>query len=64
MSGTCISIEARASVRYVWDMHRPREIQASVRPVWDMASTPTDESQCKTMSETWHHIPNGLTKGL
>ncbi|KHG12598.1 hypothetical protein F383_19248 [Gossypium arboreum] len=38
MSRTCIGIETRASVRYVWDMHRPRDIQASVRPVWDMAS--------------------------
>ncbi|KHG10812.1 hypothetical protein F383_01493 [Gossypium arboreum] len=52
MSGTCISIEMRASVRHVWDMHQPRDIQAScktclghdiemrasVRPVWDMAS--------------------------
>ncbi|PPS03232.1 hypothetical protein GOBAR_AA17435 [Gossypium barbadense] len=25
MSGTCIGIEMRASVRHVWDMHRPRD---------------------------------------
>ncbi|KHG26241.1 hypothetical protein F383_10229 [Gossypium arboreum] len=31
MSGTCIGIKARASVRHVWDMHRPCEIQASMR---------------------------------
>ncbi|KHG14690.1 hypothetical protein F383_06771 [Gossypium arboreum] len=37
MSGTCISIETRASVRQVWDMHRLRDIQDSVRHVWDMA---------------------------
>ncbi|KHG05798.1 Aldehyde oxidase [Gossypium arboreum] len=29
MSGTCIDIKTRASVRHVWDMHRPRDIQAS-----------------------------------
>ncbi|KHG15474.1 hypothetical protein F383_16787 [Gossypium arboreum] len=37
MSGACIGIETRASVRHVWDMHRPRDIQASVRPIWDIA---------------------------
>ncbi|KHG23451.1 DNA mismatch repair mutS [Gossypium arboreum] len=39
MSKTCIGFETRASVRHVWHMHQPRDIQASVRPVWDMAST-------------------------
>ncbi|KAH1072573.1 hypothetical protein J1N35_024901 [Gossypium stocksii] len=48
MPETCIGYITRASVRHVWDMHRPRDSQASVRPVWDMTSTPLDESQCKT----------------
>ncbi|KHG17268.1 hypothetical protein F383_21785 [Gossypium arboreum] len=53
MSGTCISYSMRASVRHVWDMHRPRDVSqcqtcpghasamrcVSVRPVWDTAST-------------------------
>ncbi|KHF97618.1 Catalase-peroxidase [Gossypium arboreum] len=42
MSGTCIDIETRASVRHVRDMHQPRDIQASMRAivilVWDTAS--------------------------
>ncbi|KHG02145.1 Zinc finger and BTB domain-containing 7C [Gossypium arboreum] len=41
-----------ASVRHVWDMHRPQDIQASmrasVRPVWDTTSASIYESQCKT----------------
>ncbi|KHG14836.1 Leucine--tRNA ligase [Gossypium arboreum] len=29
----------RDSIRHVWDMHQPRDIQANARPIWDMAST-------------------------
>ncbi|KHG22446.1 hypothetical protein F383_27764 [Gossypium arboreum] len=54
--GHGIGIETRASVRHVWGMHRPHDgdVRASVRPCLRHGVGLDFDSQCKTMSGTWH----------
>ncbi|KHF99319.1 hypothetical protein F383_38390 [Gossypium arboreum] len=55
MFGTCIGHIMRASVRPCLGQCIGIEMKASVRHVCDMHRL-RDDSQCKTMSGTWHQL--------
>ncbi|KHG15130.1 tRNA pseudouridine synthase A [Gossypium arboreum] len=47
-------LSASASVRHVWDMHQHVHMRACVRPCLGHGIGLDEDSQCKTMSGTWH----------
>ncbi|KHF97719.1 hypothetical protein F383_37181 [Gossypium arboreum] len=74
MLGTCIDFEMRASVRHVWDMYQPRDIQASyskwfnrrfmdyieIRELMTMCATKVARGSLPYVGEASHTIPEAI----